>query len=251
MRNFWTMVLLIAALVGVHFVIASVPGATKSVAQAAVFAVPGLTIFAGIGLLGTLLISFTRLPGHWDPDIPLSRKLVWPLLVGLLLGASQAATDHATGWGAAMAHQMKMATIHIAWPLSAVIYPGGAILVSIAYFLSLVPLVVVLVQIVQFFWRWRFETLTLAISRWWLRGRALDLVYWAIAIPSALIEPITQGDFKGIGSGNPGQMLFAAEDVAMNLAQVWFLRRAGFVACVLVRIGFYAVWHVLWPLIGG
>lgn len=225
------MALLIAALVGVHFVIASTPGATKSVAQAAVFAWPGLAVFAGIGLLGTILISFTRLPGHWDGTVPFSQKAVWPLVVGLALGASQAATDHFTGWGAAMAHAMKMATIHIAWPLSGVIYPGGAILVSIAYFLSLIPLVV------------------LVVSQWWLKGRRLDLVYWAVALPSALIEPLTQGDFKGMDAGNLGQLLFAAEDVLMNLAQVWFLRRAGFVACVLVRIGFYAVWHILWPLL--
>jgi hypothetical protein len=148
-----------------------------------------------------------------------------------------------------MAQQMKMATIHIAWPLSGIIYPGGAILVSIAYFLGFIPLTLVLVQLVQFVWRWLRQDLATAISRWSLQGRGLDLIYWIIAIPSALIEPLTQGDFKDISKGGTGQLLFAAEDLLMNLAQVWFLRRAGFVACILVRIGFYAVWHILWPLI--
>lgn len=195
------------------------------------FAWPGLAIFAAIGLVGTVAISFTRLPGHWDPEIPLKSKVLWPLAVGLALGASQAATDAMTGWGAQMAHQLKLATIHIAWPLSAVVYPGGAILVSIAYFLSLIPLV------------------ALVVSRWWLKGRGLDLTYWAIALPSALIEPWTQGDFKSAATGEAGPLLFAIEDLLMNLAQVWFLRRAGFVACVLVRIGFYAIWHIAWPLV--
>lgn len=222
-----------ALLVGVHFIIAATPGATKSVAQAAVFSWPGLAITAAIGAIGLACLSFTRLPGLWDKDQPFRAKVVLPLAIGLVLGASQAATDAMTGWGAVMAQQLKMASIHIAWPLSAAIYPGGAILVSILYFLTLIPLAVLL------------------ISQLLLKGKALDLVYWAVALPCALVEPWTQGDFKAAAGGGSAPVLFAIEDTALNLAQVWMLRRHGFVACVIVRIGFYAVWHIGWPMVGG
>ena len=227
-RNYVAYALLLGVLVAVHFILAANPQAAKSAAQAAVFSWKGIGVTAAAGLAGVFCLTLSALPGLWESKINLARKVFVPVLIGLALGALQAATDHVTNWGAAMAKAAHVATIHIAWPLSAPIYAGGAVLVSILYFMTLLPVLV-----------WLISTL-------WLRGKALDLVYWLFAIPFALVEPLTQGDFTAIAKGGAPAVAFAIEDLALNLAQVWILRRAGFVAAVLVRVAFYAVWHVAW-----
>jgi hypothetical protein len=227
-RNFIAYALLVGVLVGVHFILAANPEAAKSAAQAAVFSWMGVGVVAACGLFGTFFLNLAPLPGMWESKIGLGQKLVAPIFVGLILGAAEVATDHFTGWGAQMAAAMKMPTIHIAWPLSVPIYGGGAILVSIIYFLTLLPFLVWLISSVL------------------LRGRGVNVVYWLVALPLAVVEPLTQGDFSAIPKGGAPAAAFAVEDLALNLAQVWFFRRAGFIAAVLVRVAFYGVWHVAW-----
>jgi hypothetical protein len=226
--NYLALALLIAVLVGVHYVVASDPNATRSAAQAAVFTWQGVGIVAAIGLVGTFFLNMTPLPGMWPPRLGLGRKLVTPVLVGLVLGVAEVVTDMQTGWGGEMARQLKLPSIHIPWPLSVPLYTGGAILVSIVYFLLLIPLV------------------TWLVSGKLLKGKGLEATYWLIALPCALVEPLTQGDFTAIGKYGTPAALFAGEDTLVNLAQVWFFRRAGFLAAVFVRIAFYAVWHIGW-----
>ena len=227
-RNYVAYALLLGVLVAVHFILAANPQAARSASQAAVFSWQGLGVTAGAGLVGVFCLTLTALPGLWEARIGWGRKVITPIAIGLALGALEAATDHVTNWGAQMAADAKVATIHIAWPLSVPIYGGGAVLVSILYFLTLLPLGV-----------WLVSTLL-------LRGKALDLVYWLFAVPIAFVEPLTQGDFTAIPKYGAPAAAFAVEDLALNLAQVWVLRRAGFVAAVLVRVAFYAVWHVAW-----
>jgi hypothetical protein len=226
--NYFVLFLLIAVLVGVHFIVAADPNATRSAAQAAVFSWQGVAITALIGVIGTFFLGMTPLPGMWPKGMSFGRKVVWPVLAGLVLGAAEVATDMQTGWGATMAHQMKLPSIHIPWPLSVPLYVGGAILVSIIYFLLVIPLV------------------TWLVSGKLLKGKGLETTYWLAALPMALVEPLTQGDFTAVNTGGAPAALFAAEDTLLNLAQVWFFRRAGFVAAVLVRVAFYGVWHIGW-----
>ncbi len=228
LRNYLGWAALCAVLVAVHFILAANPQAAKSAAQATVFSWMGVGIVSAAGLAGTFFLNLSPLPGMWEAKIGLGRKLVLPVALGLGLGVAEVVTDRLTGWGAAMAHAMKLTTIHIAWPLSVPIYGGGAILVSIIYFLVLIPFGVWL------------------ISSRLLRGRGLSATYWALALPLAVVEPLTQGDFTAIPKGGAPAAAFAAEDLALNVAQIWVFRRAGFIAAVLVRVAFYAVWHVAW-----
>jgi hypothetical protein len=230
-RNFAMFALLFAILAGVHFIIAANPGVTRSIAQAAVFQWWFLGIVAAAGGFGVFFLRFTSLRGLWDPDLSLGAKLIVPLIVGAVIGIAYSVGDARTGFSAIVASKMHLTSIHIAWPMSVPIYLGGAILVSILYFLVLIPPT-----------NW-------LIAQMILKGRGEPIVYWLTAIPLALVEPLTQGDFSGLRELGWTAVPNLVGDLAINFAQVWFLRRAGFVACVAIRVGFYAVWHIVYPLI--
>ena len=138
-RNYILYAAGLAILVAVHFLLAANPSATKSVAQAAVFSWTALAIVGGCGLLGVIFLAPARLSGLWNADPPPAQKFWLPLFVGLVLGAAAVAGDLATGWSHKTAEMMHLATIHIAFPLSIPIYLGGAILVTIIYYLTLLP----------------------------------------------------------------------------------------------------------------
>jgi hypothetical protein len=231
-RNLVVYAILIACLIAVHFVIALSPGATRSVSQAAVFSWTGLAIIVPLGLIGVLGLNLGRLTGMWEPELTLGAKLGLPTAAGLAIGAVMLLSDLMTGWTQELAHKMHLSSIHIPYPLSVPIYFGGAILVSILYFLVLLPPLVWL------------------ISDKLLKGRHEVAVYWWVAAPLALVEPVTQGDFSAIAESGWRAVPGAVEDLLLNFAQVWFFRRAGFAAACLVRIAFYAVWHVAYGLIG-
>lgn len=229
-RNFVAYAVLMAALVAVHYIIELKPGATKSVAQAAVFSWTALAIIGALGLLGVVFLNLTSLRGFWDADLTVRQKITTPFIVGLVLGAALVISDLFTGWSGIMAAQMHLLTIHIAFPLSVPIYFGGAILVTIVYFLVLLP-----------FLDW-------LIALKMLKGKYEPLVFWLAAIPLALVEPVTQGDFTALPTYGWTAAPNAILDVAVNLAQVWFMRSTGFIAAIAVRVGFYAIWHVFYGL---
>jgi hypothetical protein len=206
-------------LVAVRLTIARNPDMFRSAAQAAVFTWPMLGIVTAVGFGGTWIARRTQeFPEMWDRRRSLAWRLWVPIIFGLVLGVVAIVVDRATGWTTLAAAQMKLPSIHIDPPASYLIYPGGAIIVSILYFLLLVPLFV-----------------------WMLRGRA----FWAIAGIVALIEPCTQ-DLNMAGGAAMMAAVFA-EDYALNLGQVFLFKRAGFVAAVLLRVSFYVVWHMVWP----
>lgn len=230
LRNYTAYAALLACLAAVHYIIAFNPLTTRSVAQAAVFSWTALAIIGVLGLLGVVFLNLTRLRGFWDPDQSVRQKLTVPLFVGLAIGAAVVVSDLFTGWSGIMAAQLHLLTIHIAFPLSVPIYFGGAILVTILYFLILLPFVDWLIAIKL------------------LKGKAEPMVFWLAAIPLALIEPITQGDFTAIFQWGWLAVPAAIGDVVLNFAQVGFMRYVGFIAAIAVRVGFYAVWHVIYGL---
>jgi len=229
-RNFLAYAVLVAVLIAVHYFIELYPDATKSVTQAAVFSWTALAIIGALGLLGVVFLNLTNLRGFWDADLDIRQKISRPLIAGLVLGTTLAVSDILTGWSGIMAAGMHLSTIHIAFPLSVPIYFGGAILVTIVYFLVLLP----------------FLDWLIAIRL--LHGKHEPAVFWLAATPLALIEPITQGDFAAVLAYGWTAAPNAFLDVLINFAQVAFMRSSGFIAAIAVRVGFYAVWHVLYGL---
>lgn len=219
-----------ACLIAVHFVLAFNAGAAKSVSQAAVFSWTALALIGGLGFASTLFLNLTRLRGVWDTGVPIMQRIGWPTLLGLALGIVVVAIDLCTGWSHTMASQVHLTTIHIAFPLSVPIYFGGAILVTIIYYYILIPFID---------WLVAYKL---------LKGRVENVVFWSAGVLLALVEPVTQGDFSAIPQHGVPALAGALGDLALNFAQVYFLRHSGLVAAATVRIAFYLVWHVIYGL---
>ena len=225
---------LMAYLALVKIIITFYPAVFRSAAQAKVFAWPAIGIFTVLGTIGVLLADRTGFPAAWGGEISVKRRLLPPTLWGFGLGVLAIATEAATGWTKIVAARMHLSSIHIDWPASVFIYPGGAIIVEVIYRLFLVPLLL-----------WLISSLI-------LRGRSKNTVFWILAVLTSLLEPLSQ-DLSGM-LHEPQHLTFALvfiEDFALNFVQATMFRKYGFFGSVWVRIVFYLLWHVLWPALGG
>jgi len=203
------------------------PDAFASRQQAQVYSWMVLGALTALGLIGTWFAARTGFPETWSPDIPLKDRLVVPVAAGLAFGALAILVDSLTGWSAIAAKQLSIPSIQIRFPASALIYPGGALISNIITYLVPLPLVMWIAGLVT-------------------RGRWERERFWVVGTLCALIEPM--GDL-GL-SGHPGIVaLTFAQDLALNLAQVYSFRRAGFASSVALRAAFYLVWHVLWGVL--
>jgi len=179
---------LMAFLVVIKLVLTYFPEIFRSPAQAAVFEWKFLAIWTVTGLLGVMLAARTGFPPAWG-ETGTNAKRVWlPLALGLALGAITIITDLATGWTKPVAEKMHLATIHIEFPASVLIYPGGAIIVEVIYRLLLIPLLLWLISGVI------------------LRGRHEQRVFWVSAVLTSLLEPLSQ-DLREIVTG-PSRFAF-------------------------------------------
>ena len=221
--------LLMAWLVVVKLAITFVPDAFRSTAQAAVFAWPMIAVLTVLGVGALWLARRIGLPGFWNPDLPATRKWLLPVLLGVAFGVLAIGVDAWTGWTDVIEKKLGLPSIHIEFPASLLIYPGGAVIVNVIYYLVPIPLLV-----------WLVSSLL-------LRGRFREPVFWTIGALAAAIEPLTQ-DLSYPGPAWV-MLLVLLSDYALNLAQVYLFRRGGFFATVLLRVSFYLVWHVVWGAI--
>ena len=225
---------LMAYLAAVKLALTFMPNVFRSPAQAAVFAWPAIALFTVLGAVGVYLADRTGFPPAWGMTPNENAKRVWlPSLLGIALGLIAIVTEKLTHWTEMVAAKMQLPSIHIAWPASLLIYPGGAIIVEVAYRIFLVPLLLWLVSSVI------------------LRGRQQERVFWVLAVITALLEPASQ-DLHAVIAG-PARGTFAlvfVEDFVLNILQAWLFRRQGLLSAILLRVVFYLVWHVLWGLGG-
>jgi hypothetical protein len=229
-RSAAAFLVIIAALALIKVLVSNVwPAMFVSASQAKVFQWWFIASLAVLGLMGVWFAARTGFPETWDPRVPLRDRLAIPAAIGVALGIVALLVDRATGWSAleAAAHGLK--TINIAFPASAIIYPGGAAIVDIVYYLVPIPLLMWLTSLA-------------------LKGRWQTETFWVIGALCAAIEPVTQD----LGMpGHPGMMtVMFAQDYALNLAQVWTFRRAGFGAAVWLRVVFYVAWHIIPSALG-
>ena len=225
---------LMAYLAAVKLVLTFMPQVFRSPAQAAVFAWPAIALFTVLGLVGVYLAERTGFPPPWGPPGDNAKRLWLPSVLGAALGVIAIITEKLTHWTEVVAAKMNLPSIHIAWPASLLIYPGGAIIVEVVYRIFLVPLLLWLISGVI------------------LRGRQQERTFWILAAITALLEPVSQ-DLHAVIAG-PSRGAFAVvfvEDLVLNLSQAWLFRRQGFLSAILLRVVFYFVWHVLWGFAGG
>jgi hypothetical protein len=209
------------------------PNDFASPSQAHVFAWWFIAALTAVGLIGVWFASRTGFPETWDPTIPVRDRVWIPALAGAILGVIALAVDAGTGWTALAAAQMHMKTIHIAFPGSLLIYPGGAVIVNVIYYLVLIP---------PLTWLFSWVPALLARDRARRTTVTIENAFIVAALLAALIEPLTQD--LGL-PGHPGIMAAVfTSDLALNLALVTTFRRAGFGSTVVLRVVFYLVWHI-------
>jgi hypothetical protein len=224
---------LMAYLVAVKLVLMFLPAVFRSPSQAAVFAWPALAVWAILGGIGVYLADRTGFPPPWGEPGTNAKRLWLPTALGLALGVVAIVTEKLTSWTEIVAAKMNLPSIHIAWPPSALIYPGGAIIVEVVYRIFLIPLLL-----------WLISSLL-------LRGRHQERLFWILAVLTSFLEPVSQ-DLHAVVAG-PSGAAFAcvfAEDYALNFSQAWLFRRYGFLSAILLRVVFYFLWHVVWGFVG-
>ncbi|HYT32247.1 MAG TPA: hypothetical protein VEO37_06610 [Thermoanaerobaculia bacterium] len=146
--------------------------------------------------------------------------------LGLALGLCAIVTDKWTGWTSFVAARMGLPSIHISFPASLLIYPGGAVIVEILYRLFPIPFLLFL--------------LGPALRR---KGRQ-EIAFWVLASLLSLAEPIGDLGLRPLGLGVVAAVFL--QDYALNLGQAWLFRKAGFLSAIWLRVVFYLVWHVAW-----
>lgn len=196
--------------------------------------IPGTAAIGALGLIGVFALNRSTLRGLWDADLSAWQKLAIPFVVGILVGLVDVLMRQFVPIDAALASfatSEGIPAIDPSLPGAILGYASGGILIDIVYFLIVIPPVVFLV------------------SDRLLKGRKQALVFWSVAIPLALWEPLTNPPlgFSIDTFGALGAMVVVAFGLVFTLLQAWFMRRSGFVALVAVRLGLYAVTHVVYP----
>ena len=146
----------------------------RSPTQAGVFAWWFLGVLFLVGAVAIWLNHSVGLPPLWDSRVALRDRLGWPILLGLVLGAISIGIDVVTGWTKLSAAKMGIPSIHIPWPNSLLIYPGGAIIVDVLYYLIPIPLLLGGLKLV---------------GRW--SGPPPAAAFWTVGAIAAAIEPVT------------------------------------------------------------
>jgi len=221
---------LLAYLVFVKVLLSTAPQVFRSPSQAAVFEWKFLILWAAGALIGVVLCARTGFPSAWPRANGWRSRVITPSVLGIAFGILAVTTDALTGWSKLAAQEMRLPSIHINWPESLLIYPGGAIIVEVVYRLATIPLLV-----------W-------IISNGVLRGRAQTAVFWSLTVVTSAIEPL--GNLGLAKYGTLVMLPVLVQDYALNLSQAWIFRRNGFLASIITRVSFYMIWHVAWGLTG-
>jgi len=227
---------LMASIVAVRVIITFwIPTIFKNRGLEGIFSWPFIVGMTVLGLPAIWLCGKTGIPAMWDKAVSTWWRIWLPLLLGVALGGVAVLSDvtlHHTKILEAITGQRS---INIAFPSSVLIYPTAAIAVNVIFYLLPIPLLVWLV------------------SNLLLKGRAQASVYWVVAALAASVEPMGQlsllrGHFALITVWVFAYLV--VQELGFNLAEVYFFRRAGFLATVALRVGHYLVWHILWGLTG-
>jgi hypothetical protein len=203
------------------------PQAFADPAQAAQFSWANLGIFSLVGMVGVLLSQRTGFPEAWKAGESLWQRLILPTIVGLGLGATMVLIDLQTGFTASFAANHGVTQQYTDFPSMFFIFTSASIIVETVYRLLIIPLLL-----------W-------VTSNVILKGKAQTQIFWGLAVLTSLLEPLGQiSDLRVL----PGALAVALGVIyfGVNMIQAGFFRKYGFLAAIMVRVGFYLVWHVLY-----
>lgn len=199
--------------------------------------VSGLTmliLYGGLGYLGLRLSQKLNYPDLWDEKIALKDRLVIPTIIGMIIGLFFIAADsifanfHSFG---ALPHPPFPTSIFAS--LTAGI---GEEIIFRLFFIS--------------FWVW-------LISKVLLKSRSQNLIFWLVAIFSAVA--FAAGHIPSVA------MLYGMKSITaiptalfveifllnsvVSIAAAYYFKRVGFLGAVSLHFWCDVVWHVIWGAI--
>ncbi|MFC1619182.1 type II CAAX prenyl endopeptidase Rce1 family protein [Candidatus Neomarinimicrobiota bacterium] len=193
-----------------------------------------LFLYGGLGYLGYFLSRKLGFADIWDSDVTHRQRLLFPALIGVGLGVFFIVADtlfsrfHTLG-----------ALPHPAFPLSLLASATAGIGEEILFRLFFVS-----------FWSW-------LIVRILLRNKGQEVVFWIIAVLSALAFafghlPAVMILYKFTSIGNIPAALLVEIILLNGVLSVFaasYLRKYGFLAAVGIHFWTDVVWHVIWGTI--
>jgi hypothetical protein len=203
------------------------PQAFVDKTQRGFFDWPAIGLMVALGLAGALVATRTGFPDAWDARVSNRQRLLYPVLIGLGLGAVHVAIDLIAPYTPAVAAFNGAVQQYTGFVPIFLIFSTAAIFVEIIYRLFPIPLMLGLTSNII------------------LRGRGQREIFWVLAVLTSLLEPLGQMMYAHVV---PGAVLalVMANLFALNMTQAAFFRRAGFLAAILVRVAFYLIWHALY-----
>lgn len=216
-----------------YLVIAAVAVAAKSVEhiQGFAYTVPrqhlpwaGLLAYLVLGYVGARLAANVRIPGPVSGQTISRRLFMWPVFAGAAFGLALVGLDAAiSGAGSSPVPQVGL-------PESLTLSLVAGITEEILFRLLLVPLVM-----------W-------VLLRWTPASQTVS--FWVSAgVSAALYGAAEAAVLLQAASWQPGIVGMLLVGVGYSLAAALVLRTRGFLAVVFLRMGMYAIWHVLWGAI--
>ncbi len=185
-----------------------------------------LAVFT-LGYIGLAISRRIKLLEVFNEKESKKNTLLFPFLIGLGLGVVFISFDFV----------FKIGDINVGWPLSGPFYLWGAISQEI---------------ISHFF---PVLLLTWGISALFFRNKYKNKIYWAIAFLLGLAGSI--GMISAFNNPNIplnesfnfvpyviGLMVFIGELVIFKI-----LKKYGLISAIFTRLGFYMIWHIIWPIV--
>ena len=176
-------------------------------------------IFLLLGIPVLWLLPTAGIPQFLDATIPVSKRIYWPMLVGLGFGLLdfwiiEYVLPHP-------AHS-SLPPYTQPFPYSLLLYFSGALEIEVFY--RLIPI-----------------TLFLFIFNYFKKGTNANTAFLVIAVLTSIREPLEQWP------DGPGWFVVyaLASGFMMNFIQALFFKNAGFIASLSLRCGHYLVWHIL------
>ncbi len=176
-----------------------------------------------LGGAGIWLAPRTGFPDLLDARTPDQQRFLYPFLIGLgFAGADLTVFKLVMHPGPVTALMSFMQP----FPYSLLLYGSGAIYTDTLY--RLIPIPVLM---------WAGGSLL-------LKDTKNEHLFWGLALLTSLIEPIDQ-----LITDTPELALYSfITGYAMNLLQALYFRQSGFLAGLMIRLGHYMLWHILFGL---
>lgn len=203
------------------------PNAFADPDQAAFFQWIPLAVISLVGLVGVLLSERTGFPDALDARVSNLSRYVLPILIGFGFAMILVVVDLTTHYTQLVAARHGLTQQYTGFIPMLLAFSAASVIVEVVYRLFPVSLILFLV------------------SSLLLRGRWQTQIFWVLAAVSSLLEVLTLAPDIGVIPGL-AMPVVVLETYAFNFAQATFWRRYGFVAAILLRVGFYFVWHVLY-----